>query len=139
MREFKIKSKIQDFELNMLEGIIKNKIPLIVREYIKKYGGTSIYERYFQDKKGLIWELDQFNRFEDLFGLTKEFLEKYERKLLPFAYDPGGWHFCLSFDDSTYGKIIVNRWTDHLPEEQFLVIADNFDEFINSLKQEDNV
>jgi hypothetical protein len=58
---------------------------------------------------------------------------------VPFAYDPGGWHFCLSFDADTYGKIIINRWTDHLPEEQFLVIADSFEEFINGLQTEENI
>ena len=38
-----------------------------------------------------------------------------------------------------YGKIIVNRWTDYLPEEQFLVISNSFEEFINGLKREDEL
>lgn len=137
MRDFRIKPKVQDFELNMIEEVINDKIPILVREYIKKYGGNSIYENTFIAKDGLEWELSQFNRFDDLYGLTKEFLDGYHRKLVPFAYDPGGWHFCLSFEADTYGKIIINRWTDHLPEEQFLVIADTFEEFINGLKTEE--
>lgn len=137
MREFKILPSVQDFELNMLEKVLEKEIPKIVRDYIKKYGGTMIAEKYFFDKQGLEWELGQFNLFKDLYNLTKEFLEKYNRKLVPFAYDGGGWHFCLSFDVETYGKIIINRWTDHLPEDQFLVIADSFEEFINGLRTEE--
>lgn len=139
MRDFRIKPKVQDFELNMIEEVINDKIPIFVREYIKKYGGNSIYENTFITKEGMECELSQFNRFDDLYGLTKEFLDGYQRKLIPFAYDPGGWHFCLSFDEDTYGKIIINRWTDHLPEEQFLVIADSFEEFINGLKTEEEI
>ena len=139
MRELTLLPKIQDFELNIIEGVIENKIPSLVRDYLKKYGGNMVKEKFYFDTNGLEWELSQFNMFKDLHGLTKEFLENYHRKLVPFAYDPGGWHFCLSFDEDTYGKIIINRWTDHLPEEQFLVIADSFEEFINGLKTEEEV
>lgn len=138
MREFKILPKVQDFELNMIEKIVGNQLPLLVRNYIKKYGGSSIVEKYFKDKRGLEWELSQFNLFKDLHGLTEEFLREYKRKLIPFAYDPGGWHFCLCMDEGKdYGAIIINRWTDHLSEEQFLKIADSFEEFINGLKAEE--
>ncbi|MFN6087991.1 MAG: SMI1/KNR4 family protein [Cyclobacteriaceae bacterium] len=138
MREFKILPKVKDFELDMIEEIVSEKLPSQVRAYIKKYGGSSIDERYFRSKDNLTWELSQFNKFDDLYGLTKEFLEGYKRKLVPFAYDPGGWHFCLCMDEGQdYGAIIINRWTDHLPEEQFLKIADSFEEFINGLKAEE--
>jgi hypothetical protein len=40
-------------------------------------------------------------------------------------------------DDDDFGTIYINRWTDHLPEEQFLKIADSFEEFINGLHAED--
>ena len=119
----------------MIENILENTIPVNVREYIKRYGGNSILECYFTDNKGLEWELNQFNLFIDLFKLTKEFKEKGWGLKVPFAYDPGGWHFCLSFDKETYGKVLINRWTDHLPEEQFLIIADSFEEFINGLQK----
>jgi hypothetical protein len=137
MRDLTVLPKIQDFELNMIENLLAEKIPHIARFYIQKYSGDMIKEKYFVDYNNLEWELSQFNDFKNLHGLAKEFLENYHRKLVPFAYDPGGWHFCLSFDADTYGKIIINRWTDHMPEEQFLVIADSFEEFIDGLKSED--
>jgi hypothetical protein len=138
MREFKVLPKVQDFELNMIEQVIGDKLPSMLRDVIKKYGGSAIAEKYFTDKQGLEWELSQFNMFKDLYGLTEEFLREYKRKLIPFAYDPGGWHFCLCMDEGKdYGAIIINRWTDHLPQDQFLKIADSFEEFINGLKAEE--
>jgi hypothetical protein len=95
MREFTILPLIQDFELDTLEKVIINPIPPLVREYIKRYVGQVISEKYFKDKNDLTWELSQFNLFTDLYGLTREFMKGYGRKLIPFAYDPGGWHFCL--------------------------------------------
>lgn len=136
MREFKIRSKVKDFELNMIEDLLDSTIPIVVRDYIKKYGGDAIDERYFEDKQGLVWEISQFNKFKDIYGLSKEFLKEYKRKLVPFAYDPGGWHFCLNLDEQDFGSILINRWTDHLPEEQFLKIADSFEEFIDGLHAE---
>jgi len=135
MREFSILPKIQDFELDMIDNILDDHIPENVRKYLKTYGGNSILECYYTDNGGLEWELSQFNLFIDLFKLTKEFKENGWGLKVPFAYDPGGWHFCLSFDKETYGKIIINRWTDHSPEEQFLIIADSFDKFINGLQK----
>ena len=98
-----------------------------------KYGGCSIAENHYLDSTGLEWELSQFTTFDDIYGLVKEFRDAYKLKLLPFAYDNGGWHFCLNLDKSNYGKIMINRWTDHLPEDQFLIIAENFETFINGL------
>ncbi|MBK9580663.1 MAG: SMI1/KNR4 family protein [Saprospiraceae bacterium] len=65
-------------------------------------------------------------------------MKRVGEKKIPFAYDPGGWHFCLSFDEDTFGKVVVNRWSDHLPEDQFIVIADSFEEFINGLTARPN-
>ncbi len=138
MREFKILPKIQDFELNMIEKLLGEGISIITRAYIKKYGGDSVLEKYFEDKFVCTkWELSQFLFFKDMYNLTQEFSEVYKRKLVPFAYDPGGWHFCLCMDEKDFGCIIVNRWTDYSEEEQFLKIADSFEEFIDGLQAEE--
>lgn len=133
MRKFTVRPRIQNFELNMLDEVFGKAIPSIVRDYLKKYAGLGIFESTFVDKNGLEWELNQFNLFDDIYGLSKEFIDKNWGKMLPFGYDPGGWHFCLCMDDINEGKIYINRWTDHLPEDQFLKIADSFEEFINGL------
>lgn len=124
--------------LNSIELIIGNPLPIDFQEFIKSNGGLSHYERFYIDDKKNCWEVSSYLDYDDLHKLTQEFLQSYNRKLVPFAYDMGGWHFCLCMDDTAEnGKIIVNRWSDYLPTEQFLVIANSFDEFINRLQVDD--
>jgi hypothetical protein len=139
MKQFTILDRIQDAEFNFIEKELNIKLTDIFRTYLKKYGGMGIVESTFITTDKRDFQIGQFLLFDEILNLSKEFLQSYKRKLVPFAYDPGGWHFCLSFDADSYGKIIINRWTDHLPEEQFLVIADSFEEFINGLKAEENI
>ncbi len=101
--------------------------------------GLSHYECVFIDAEGRKWEVAQYNQYKDLIGLLREFKKVGWGKKIAFAHDPGGWHFCLSLDEDTYGKIIINRWTDHTPEDQFLVIANSFEEFIDGLKKGEEV
>lgn len=129
-----------DSNLRHIESIIDSKLSENFKMFLKDNGGLSHYERYFIDEIQTQWELQKYFTYTELFKLTKEFLDNYKRKLVPFAYDLGGWHFCLCMDvGADYGKIIVNRWTDHLPEEQFLVIAESFEEFINGLRTEEEI
>ena len=139
MREFTVRPKIQDFELNLIEKVFEKPISENVRSFLKKYSGVGIYECFYLDKKGKSWEISQFHLFNDLYQLSKEFIEKGWGLFLPFAFDPGGWHFCLNMDEKDYGAIFINRWTDHLPEDQFVKIADSFEEFIDGLKREDEI
>jgi hypothetical protein len=126
--------------LSSIEKIVEKSLPVVFQNFMKSNGGLSHYERIFIDKEETHWEVNVYLNYSDMYKLTEEFLQSYKRKLVPFAFDGGGWHFCLCMDEGNdYGKIIINRWTDHLPEEQFLVIADNFEEFINGLKTEENV
>ncbi|HEX7904185.1 MAG TPA: SMI1/KNR4 family protein [Chitinophagaceae bacterium] len=140
MRKLTISPRMGEASVQMLEQIVGEKFSENFREFLKENSGLSHYENIFIDKDGTRWQIQQYNMFKDLYGLTEEFLKTYKRKLIPFAYDPGRWHFCLCFDPGDdYGAIIVNRWTDHLPEEQFLKIADNFEHFIDNLKRQSEV
>ena len=137
MRQFNVIDRIQDGEFSFIEKELNIQLPEILKDYLKKYGGMNIVENTFYTKDKKDFQLGQFLMFDEILNLSKEFLREYHRRLVPFAFDGGGWHFCLSFDEETYGKIIINRWTDYLPEEQFLIIADSFEEFINGLKTEE--
>lgn len=139
MIKFTVIPSIDEGGFKFIEKIVSADFSDFFKNIMANYGGLAIYERYYRDKDNNLWELGAFDNFTSIYELTKEFLEKYNRKLIPFAYDPGGWHFCLSFNKETYGKIIINRWTDHLPEDQFLVIANSFEEFINGLKTEEEI
>lgn len=102
---------------------------------MKKSAGLRYMESYFLDKKGNLWVVAEYNLAAELHKLTREFKDHGWGLKIPFAFNSSGWHFCLSFDEDTFGKIIINRWTDHSPEEQFIVIADSFEEFINGLQR----
>ena len=128
------KNIIDNFELK--KSMI---LPENFKNFILDYQGTGVNEILFYDKKNTLWVLNGFLIFEEMEKLYETFLEKYKRKLFPFAFDSGGWHFCLCMDGYDFGTIYINRWTDHLPEEQFLKIADNFEEFINGLNCEEEV
>lgn len=137
IRKLTIKPQIQEFEFNLLEKLLESPIPVMFKEYLKLYGGQSIVENIFKDKNNRGWHLDQFNNFDDIYGLSKEFLEHGKGKYIPFAFDPGGWHFCLSLKSEDYGFVYIHRWTDHKPEEAMLKVADSFEEFFNGLQPEE--
>ena len=110
-----------DSNMRHIENIIGTKLPEDFKDFLKTNGGLSHYERYFIDSDKTVWEVNRYLAYQDLFKLTEEFLESYKRKLVPFAFDMGGWHFCLCLDEgSDYGSIVINRWSDYLPEEQFI-------------------
>lgn len=135
MKELTIAPRAGKRYLQLLESAIGSPIPNSLKEIIIKYAGLSVIENTFLDSNNTEWELQNFDHVASMVTLTKEFIEKGWGFKLPFAYDPGGWHYCLSFDKETYGKVLVNRWTDHSPEEQFLIIADSFEDFINGLEE----
>jgi SMI1-KNR4 cell-wall len=140
MRKLTLYPRMGDSNIRHIESIIGSPLSENFKEFLKENGGLSHYERYFIDKAQTQWEVQKYLTYVELFKLTEEFLREYKRKLVPFAFDPGGWHFCLCMDEGAdYGSIIINRWTDHLPEEQFLKIANSFEEFIDRLKTEEEV
>lgn len=108
------------------------------KEFMTMFAGLSVLEDIFIDERGTDWEIQSFDNVLSIRELTIEFKTNGWGLKIPFAYDPGGWHFCLSYDKESFKKVIVNRWTDHSPEEQFLVIADSFEEFINGLNKREN-
>lgn len=131
--------KPTEADLILLEKEVPDLVLTEFKEFIIDYQGVKVKELLFWDSRNEMWILNAFFTISEILPLFKEFQEKYNRRLFPFAFDGGGWHFCLSMDEADYGAIIVNRWTDHLPEEQFLKIADSFEEFINGLKREDEI
>jgi hypothetical protein len=112
------------------------KLPSHIKEFIKNYQGSKVKEILFYDKKMELWVINAFFLFSEAVKLFLEFLNSYQRRMLPFAYDPGGWHFCICLEKKDFGAIYVNRWTDHLPNEQFVKIAESLIEFVQGLQKE---
>lgn len=121
-RSFEYLEQMSGF--NLSENFVK---------FMTKYAGLAVVERFYNDSNKYKWELQSFDDILSSAKLSKEFKENGWGLKLPFAFDPGGWHYCISYEEKTYNKILVNRWTDHLPEDQFIVISNSFEDFINGL------
>lgn len=135
MKKLTIRPRIGEKSFSILSQLVNSSLPENFKSFMKLYAGLSHYEYIYVDMTNTKWEIAQYNIFSELYKLTSEFIEHGWGKKLPFAYDPGGWHFCLSFEEGTFGKILINRCTDHSREEQFVVIADSFEDFINGLQR----
>ncbi|HLO43054.1 MAG TPA: SMI1/KNR4 family protein [Leadbetterella sp.] len=135
MRQFQIRKRIGEKSLDLLDKLIGFELPFLLRQILINYSGLSIEQDYYIDKNGNEWILAAFDNFNSIYKLTTEFKDSGWGNKIPFGYDEGGWHFCLSFDEETFGKVLINRWTDHLPEDQFVIIADYFEEFIDGLHE----
>lgn len=122
-------------QFQLIEKILNTSLPKLFKSFMTKYAGLSIEEDCYRGTDDKLWIIASFDDFKSMYSLTREFKEKGWGFKVPFAYDEGGWHFCLSFDDASEGKIIVNRWTDHSPDDQFVIIADNFEIFIQGLQK----
>lgn len=136
MRVLKIRPRFGERNFQLIENLVEGRFNDAFRNVMSNYAGLSVYENCFVDKDGREWILASFDNFASIYKLTKEFKEHGWGLKVPFAFDPGGWHYCLSFDQNTPGKILVNRWTDHSPEDQFVIIADSFEDFISGLKEQ---
>lgn len=135
MKELTIAPRTGKRYLQLLESAIGSPIPNSLKDILIKYAGLSVVENTFKDSSNTEWELKTFDYVPSIIDLTKEFIEGGWGKKLPFGFDPGGWHYCLSFEEESFGKVMVNRWTDHVLEDQFIVIADSLEDFINGLEE----
>lgn len=138
MRKLTVKPRIDDNSLDLVESLVNAKFSAYFREFMKVNAGLNHKECIYIDKEKTLWEVNSYYKFSDMYKLTEEFINAGWPKMVPFAYDPGGWHFCICMEEKDFGSIFINRWTDHLPEDQFLKIAPDFEEFIESLKIDEN-
>ncbi len=126
-------------DINVLENILGERIPLNFKEFLLEFANCSIKENLYP-KNNQLYIVNDFlpicNGDINIVDLTSEFIGTYGRKYIPFAFDPGGWHFCLCLDETDYNTVFINRWTDDFDDGQFLKIADSFDSFIDGLLTE---
>lgn len=122
-----------------LERNLNMKFPICFKEFLQEYGDSSIKENTYLDRNGLSWKISKFWNYPNIYGLTKEFVENGFGKKVAFAHDEGGWSFCLCLDENDYNSVYIYRFTDHLPEDVFLKIADSFEEFIDGLQPESEI
>lgn len=124
---------IKDFEQKN-----KIKLPSNFLELFEEYEGCAAKEDTYQDKYTVQVFLPLKSKrnpsIEKIFDVYLE--ENNTDQWLPFATDPGGWVFCMSLAEDTYGQIFVDRFG--LGEENpFEFIAASLEEFINGLEAEE--
>ncbi len=134
LRNFTLRDKIGEGSFRHAQKEFKNQIPELVKLCLVKYGNSSIKEDVYIDNKNTEWILSAFSNSTDVMKLPKEFKDAGWGEWFPFAFDQGGWHFCINMSDHDYGSVYVNRWSDHKPKDQFVKIANSFEEFMNELK-----
>ena len=114
MRKLTIAPRVGKRYLNLLEDFLGDKLSDYFKEIMIGYAGLIVLEDSYTDVSKNKWELQSFDNIASILQLSKEFKENGWGLKVPFAYDPGGWHFCLSFDKETYGKIIINLSLIHI-------------------------
>lgn len=62
-----------------------------------------------------------------------------EKKILPFGDDGGGYFFCIDYRNDVSGEKVVLWVKDNEEPYDIIPLADSFDEFINTLKSEDEM
>ncbi|TAE24976.1 MAG: SMI1/KNR4 family protein [Cytophagales bacterium] len=122
-------------EISNYEGNFNLKLPIQLIDLIENYNSTSVEEALFDSDD--TWIINFFLGFDgehsSITNLTEEINDNGTVEYIPFAMDPGGWHFCFCVNETEYGAIYVFRWTDHSPENAFLKIASGLSEFIDKL------
>lgn len=139
MRELKFDKRIQSGEFRLLERTYSIKLPQEFKDFMQIYANSSTIERVFWQNNSQKWTIRSFCMYKTMHEFVGEFLDYKLGIKIPFGFDPGGWIFCLSLDEQDYYSVYIYRFTDHVPEEAFLKIADNFADFIDALVPEEEI
>jgi len=136
IKEFNIRPRMTEAEFEKLEELFEIKIPVYFKEFMKRYAEVSILESFFYREKDLLYDLGMFLNYNTLENILPDYLEDEKvRKLLPFAYPYHAYFICLSFEEDTYGKVVLYDYEDWDYDKSYVeVLFDNFDDFVNSMQ-----
>lgn len=124
----------------MLEDHIQENLPEYFKDFMKVYANTFVYEQnYIDTLNDLKWKIHTFCDFKTMFEFSSFFKMNELGLKIPFAFDEGGWIFSICLDKIDNGAVFIYKTNDFLPEDAFLKISSNFEEFINDLKREEEV
>ena len=125
-------------ELEYFQKTNDTPLPNNFLEFFKEYEGCRVKENTFQDRFTISRFLNlNSERNASVTKIYNTYIEEEGVKhWLPFATDPGGWVFCMSLAEDTYGQIFVDRFG--LGEENpFEFVAPSLEVFINGLEAEE--
>lgn len=104
--------------------------------YLQANGGSPSL-RYFEEYRisaFLPIKHGEGNTVESKIEILK-LAERLPEKYIPFAFDGGGWYFCVDAGETNYGSIYV--LPNGLLESEPIFIVSSFSEFINGLSEEE--
>lgn len=139
MKQLTFSKRIQDWEFDFLEQTYGIKIPQYFTDFMQIYASSGVIERVYKGINGQNWKIGSFCPYKTMYEYVGEFLENNLGIKVPFAFDYGGWIFCICLDENDYNSVYIYRSSDHLPKDAFLRIADSFEDFIDRLQPESEV
>ena len=125
-------------EISNFEKSYELKLPKSFIDFYLNANGGSPSTRYFEDYR--IAAFCPIKHKPDNYNIEKniEILKLSERLpegFIPFAFDSGGWFFCLDTSERNYGSIYIlpNGMLDSDP----IFIVSSFSKFIDGLSDEE--
>ncbi len=133
MREFTIAEKISKQELDFLENELGIKLPKDFRDLVRKYSGHRIVENCFPwlwNSKTHPLYISEFLDFTLMYDHSLQIRAERNEVLVPFAIDPSGMYFFLSYQEDHISciRILAVDLSDN-----FITVAESLEEFINGL------
>lgn len=142
---------ITDDEVKKIESKLGFSLPNYYVEFMKIYANSSVYENTFNSKNGKKFILASFCTYSMIEARVDEYFEEVELEdenlfkniglQLPFAIDGGGYRFCISLNEKTFGQIffLMEELLSIDEQSAHVFLANSLEEFIDALQPEDSV
>lgn len=147
--------KLTEKELTKFEKQIGFALPTAYRKFIIVYNGGNPSPNYFtipewHYQQSFVTEfkgIDPRSEYVDLVEAIELLEDRLPKRFIPIAGDPGGNYILLSLSGPTRGKIYFwdhenepENYTENLADYPNIYwLADDFEDFLNNLKEEDEL
>lgn len=137
----KSEKAISEQDIKDLENRFKLKLPKELREFYLKFNGGYPEKREFVLKNGKRIGIHSF--YSVKFGKTtlektlNDFLTDepvfFPQNMIPFAYDPGAFIFCIATDEENKGNVFFWQHTKLGTDKELLFLSSSLNKFLDSL------
>ena len=114
--------------------------PLALKDFLLIYEGAIVKETYYKGKPTFKEILCVYKH--PIYSSIEAILEGHSYYkvdgMIPFAIDSGGWDYNFSVKPETFGQVWVNKF-DSGDDNPLELVCNSFEDFVNELKEEQNV
>ena len=137
MRKFTISKRFHKSEYKLLEERIESNLPNELFQVLEIYAGCNVEERIYFDKNAKKWTMASFLSFPQIFKYFENIEEELgfaelDIKLLSFAFEEGGWRFCISTEINY--PVYIFKSSNYTGKDAFEKISPSITEFLNGLE-----